>query len=94
MRLPLTLYLAALLCAWLCGAASAQQPPAGKSRSADGLRPARMTPQAGDQAPDFTLPRLDPYLEGRQPADAQTNAVTLSATVGQQPVVLIFGSFT
>jgi hypothetical protein len=39
--------------------------------------------QVGDEAPDFTLP----LLHGDR-------AVTLSAEYPQQPVVLIFGSYT
>jgi hypothetical protein len=39
--------------------------------------------QAGDEAPDFTLPRLD-----------HSGAVTLSSFRGVQPVALIFGSYT
>jgi hypothetical protein len=39
--------------------------------------------RVGDQAPDFTLPRLD-----------KTSAVQLSAEWRQHPVVLVFGSYT
>jgi hypothetical protein len=37
----------------------------------------------GDQAPDFTLPRLD-----------HTGSVRLSDLRGKRPVVLVFGSYT
>jgi len=37
----------------------------------------------GDQAPDFTLPRLD-----------HTGSVRLSELRGKRPVVLVFGSYT
>ena len=39
--------------------------------------------QAGDAAPDFTLPTLD-----------KSSQVELAAFRGQKPVVLIFGSYT
>jgi len=41
------------------------------------------TLQAGDAAPDFTLEKLD-----------KTGTVQLSALTAQQPVVLVFGSYT
>jgi hypothetical protein len=41
------------------------------------------TLQAGDAAPDFTLTKLD-----------KTGTVQLSALTAQQPVVLVFGSYT
>jgi hypothetical protein len=43
----------------------------------------RGTLQAGDVAPDFTLPSHD-----------HKNEVTLSSFRGQRPVVLVFGSYT
>ena len=43
--------------------------------------------QAGDPAPDFTLPWL-PGSEGSAPS------LTLSDHFGVQPVALIFGSYT
>jgi len=39
--------------------------------------------RAGDTAPDFSLPTLD-----------RSRVVTLSAVVREQPVALIFGSYT
>jgi len=42
--------------------------------------------QAGDPAPDFTLPRLGGPSAGE--------AVTLSSHFGKRPVALIFGSYT
>jgi len=39
--------------------------------------------QAGATAPDFTLPRLD-----------HSSTVTLSETLRERPVALIFGSYT
>jgi peroxiredoxin len=41
------------------------------------------TLQVGDAAPDFSLQKLD-----------HTGSVQLSAMVKQQPVVLVFGSYT
>jgi hypothetical protein len=41
------------------------------------------TMQVGDAAPDFSLQKLD-----------HTGSVQLSAMVKQQPVVLVFGSYT
>jgi len=42
--------------------------------------------QAGDPAPDFTLPRLGGPKAGEP--------VTLSSHFGKRPVALIFGSYT
>ena len=44
--------------------------------------------QAGDPAPDFTLPWLGETGENRSPA------LTLSEHFGKRPVALIFGSYT
>ncbi len=47
--------------------------------------------QAGQPAPDFTLP----YLPGSRPAGEPEDAtVTLSDHFGLRPVALIFGSYT
>lgn len=47
--------------------------------------------QAGEPAPDFTLP----YLPGSLPPGAPEGATaTLSAHFGKRPVALIFGSYT
>jgi peroxiredoxin len=43
----------------------------------------REGPEPGEMAPDFSLPAMD-----------GTGKVTLSASRGKRPVVLIFGSFT
>jgi hypothetical protein len=74
------------LCGLLCwaGAGDAQQakrgevntPPAKGERFADKL-------EAGDAAPDFTLP--DPTGKKQ---------ITLSSFKGKKPVVMIFGSYT
>ena len=44
---------------------------------------------AGDAAPDFTLPRIN--SSGASPADGP---VSLSSELRQKPVALIFGSYT
>ena len=52
------------------------------NRGARGTR--SQLPQAGDKAPDFTLPSLDDPKK----------LVTLSGFAGDRPVALIFGSYT
>jgi hypothetical protein len=49
-------------------------------------------PAVGERAPDFTLPLADAGGEGdAKPAEAR---VRLDDLIGEQPVILIFGSFT
>jgi hypothetical protein len=56
------------------------QMPAGRR----GPRQPSQTPQSGDAAPDFELPR----------AEDETKTVRLSSFAGKRPVALVFGSYT
>lgn len=47
----------------------------------------------GELAPDFDLPRLDPFLKGGSLSNA-LETVKLSSFRGKKPVALLFSSFT
>jgi len=71
-----------LAAGWFCsGILSAQQAPAKKGKT-QFPTPDTSTVNAGDRAPDFTLPGLD------------GEKVALSSFQGKKPVFLIFGSYT
>ena len=57
-------------------------------------RAAPSEPRQGELAPDFTLPRLDPFLSTDPAAPATLDTVRLSSFKGKRPVVLIFSSYT
>lgn len=75
-----------LLAAW----ATAQGP----GRSGPGQNRTTKDLAVGDRAPDFELPRLDPFLKGEATSQTQLQLVRLSALCVRHPVVLLFSSYT
>jgi hypothetical protein len=52
--------------------------------------------KSGNTAPDFELPRLDPFLKQDQDQETKPEVLTvkLSSLLNKQPVVLVFSSYT
>jgi len=61
-------------------------------------RPTGPVLKVGEKAPDFELPRLDPFLkaqrEGRDLKKVRIETVKLSDRLGNRPVLLLFSSYT
>lgn len=63
----------------------------GRGRRASGGRNLR----AGDEAPNFELPRLDPFFNLEEDdSDPAVEMVELASLRGQKPVALFFSSYT